>query len=422
MLFERLLSTDPSKVALKYPGGEIRYGELLRQVRERAGWLRRHPADYLLCHPSETENLVNFLALLFAGQKGVFSGKNISGKLALAEKHGLHLLDFIPSPSEEMRSAYRPAENDLFLGILRPNDILWKDYRSWFSAFPMQSEIFRVGADDRVMTVDALGYSANLNTVLHTLWLGATVVLTPLADADQWADLIRRENISSLFLVPSHYRLLPDNLVFPGVKSAVSAGEKLDPALAAKLLRIFPDACLTEYYGAAELGHITYLQNREIIGKPACAGRPFPGVSLRVRNDKIWVESPYVSPAYRRCPTVSDLGFIDQKGYLCLLGRGGKMFQRREVNPLAEEIASPASRRPTLLLHRETPKSQNELHLFLLKKALYSPLFPSPLYAENLPETSSGKINFKILAKKPVDEDATLPLRISFVINIPCPL
>ena len=431
----RFFSADPQKTALKYQGREISYGELYQEIQRRASWLRQHPADYLLCHASEAENLVNFLALIYTGQKGVFCGKNVSQerKLAYAEKYNLGLLDFIPEAPPADSTSYQPAANDYFLGIINPGKggIIWKDYQSWFSAFPAQSEVFGMHGHDRVMVVDALGYSANLNTVIHALWLGATVVLTSLREAKNWANLIRDEEITSLFLVPSHYRLLPENRIFPGLTSAVSAGEKLDPALAEKLLRIFPEARLTEYYGAAELGHISYLQNREIIEKPTSVGRPFPGVTVHIRQEKIWVESPYVSPGYRHIPTVSDLGFIDPEGHLWLLGRDGQMFHRRELNLFAEEIehtpglctaaamgspliSSLPAAPPGLQLVRDEPLSQDELHLFLLKKTTREQLSGHTLFPESLPRNSSGKVNFKILSKKPVDEDSPA--------SIPCAL
>ncbi len=426
MFFEHFLLADPSKTALKYQGRKISYGELYQEVRTRAAWLRHHPADYLLCHASEAENLISFLALMYTGQKGVFCGTNVSPelKLAYAEKYNLGLLDFIPEASADLNAPYQPSGNDCFLGILNPDKgrIIWKDYPSWFSAFPVQSAVFGMHGEDRVMVVDALGYSANLNTVIHAFWLGATVIMTPLREAAAWETLLRHERITSVFLVPSHYRLLPETRIFPDLTSAVSAGEKLDPELAEKLLRIFPEARLTEYYGAAELGHISYLQNREIVNRPASAGKPFPGVKIRIREEKIWVESPYVSPGYRHAPTVSDIGFIDPEGYLCLLGRDGQLFHRRRLNPLAEELEHgagfcvaeiippadvPHTAVPTLLLVREeSPLSQDELHHFLLKKTAADPLIYPLRISEDLSHNSTAKVNFKILSKKPVDEDS----------------
>lgn len=424
MLFERFLRNDPAKTALKYQGREISYGELVQEIPRRAAWLRDHPSDYLLCHSSAVENLINFLALIYTGQRGVFCGKNASKELQLAytEKYTLGLLDFIPESASAVSTPYPSSENDYFLGIILPEkgEIIWKDYQSWFSAFPVQSDTFGMHSEDRTLVVDALAYSANLNTVIHTLWLGATAVLTPLREAGNWANIIRSEAISSLFLVPSHYRLLPENIILPRVAAAVSAGEKLDRALAEKLLRIFPEARLTEYYGAAELGHISFLQNREIVEKPASAGRPFPGVTIRIREEKIWVESPYVSPEYRHAPTVADLGFLDTEGHLCLLGRRGGLFHRRALNSLAEEIGNfflfsteltpspgipPATPLLPLLLKREESLSQDELQDFLLKKMAEN---YSPEATKDLPLNSSAKVNFKIFSRKPVEEDSSV--------------
>lgn len=425
MLFDRWKNIDPDKLALKFPGKSYSYGELYAEIRKRSSGLKR--GAYLLCHHSESENLINFLAVLHKGGKAVFAGKhsNEDLKREYAHVHQLIPLDFVPKREYDLEEPYSPQKSDLFLGVLSSGStgqpkLIWKDYQAWFSAFPAQSKVFQIQADDTLLCLDAMAYSANLNAVIHGLWLGASIYLTPLQNASKWAELLKE--VSAIFMVPSHYRLLPNRGAYTHIRSVVSAGEKLEVKLAEQLLRNFPNACITEYYGAAELGHISYIQNEEIINLPTSVGKPFPGVKISIKEEKIWVDSPYVSPDYRHQPTVSDLGFIDPNGYLCLLGREGRMFNRRGLNIFAEEIeqvtllhpkireAALVSPLPDLLVLYVVPTepiSHHELRNYLLSKLSSDKLPNRVQFFHELPRSSSGKVDFKVLAKKPIEEDSS---------------
>lgn len=426
MLFERWKHIAPEKTALIHQGRSLTYEELREEVQRRAGDL--HAQAYLLCHRHELDNLLNFLAILYVGGRAVFAGKNWTpeARLNYAERFRLSLLDTVPT-GQALPEPRLSHDRDVFLGILSSGStgspkLIWKDYKAWFSAFPAQSEVFHLHSEDRLLVVDALAYSANLNAVLHGLWLGMCIHLSPLQEARYWPELL--QEATALFMVPSHLRLLPENRTYPQLRSLVSAGEKLDGRLAATLMERFPNACLTEYYGAAELGHISFIQNREILDRPNAVGKPFPGVQISIREDKIWVDSPYVSPDYRKNPTVSDLGYLDEEGYLCLLGREGRMFNRRGLNIYAEEIENlclshpwvmeaalvqPVHRPETLCLWvvTRTPLSTQEMRQFLLQKLSPDKLPNQILFTRDLPRNPAGKVDFGVLAKKPVDEDSS---------------
>lgn len=254
--------------------------------------------------------------------------------------------------------------------------------------------------------------------------MGATLVLGKLSDASKWSSQMEKLEVTATFLVPSHIRLLLENrnLKLQNLKSLVSAGEKLSAHLSQKILNTFPNVLLTEYYGAAELGHISYAQNKDILEKPTSVGITFPGVQISIIDGKIWVESNYVSPEYRNKPSVSDFGYLDEGGFLFLLGREGRMFNRRGLNIFAEEIENSALEHPLVLealaiasrekedgillyvvVSRPVPKS--ELRLFLLQKLPKQKLPNQILFTENLPRSNSGKVNFKVLSKRPVEEE-----------------
>jgi long-chain acyl-CoA synthetase len=421
MFFDKLTSVNPEKIALKLQDTEFTYASLLEEIDARTHYFLNHRADYLLSHHSILENLVNFLALIKVGQKGVFASKNSSREqnLALCEKYSLSVLDFTPPKTPRSAIDFRPKNEDVFLGILTSEKrIIWKDYQSWFSAFSIQSEVFKINSDDTVLVLDALAYSANLNAVLHALWSGATVVLTRLSDVQDWHRVVKREKVSSIFMVPSHLRLFADNNHFSEVKSVVTAGEKVDPMLAKKMYKLFPQACFTEYYGTPELGHISYIQDQDIIQRLTSVGKAFPGVSIRISENKIAIDSLYVSPEYRINPTVNDIGFLDKEGYLTLLGRDGQFFNRRKVNTFAEELDTTEviqilfvkKGSPTVditILFIVSPKiSQDKLNCFLIsRKPVQVAKKHYLLHNVHISPTSTSKVNFKIFSKRPVEED-----------------
>jgi long-chain acyl-CoA synthetase len=142
-------------------------------------------------------------------------------------------------------------------------------------------------------------------------------------------------------MVPSHLQLLRDFKLGNKIRSIVTAGEKLTANLASEIRSVFPEALLTEYYGTAELGHITFHQNSDISSNQLSVGSAFPEVQISIQNNQLYVDSPYVSPAYKKLKTVGDLGTWEN-GKLVLLGRAGKMFNRRGLNIFAQEIEQKA--------------------------------------------------------------------------------
>ncbi len=440
MIYSRIRNKaerSPEAEAIVWSGGRITYGLLLEEIRKRAFYFRDFPDTVLLSDTDEKENLLNFLTLMSIGRKSVFASRNVSSeqRAGLAAGYGAAVVSAgIPFGEGWTDIEEGRMDTDVFLGVLSSGTtgtpkVIWKDFGAWFSAFPHQSEVFSIHEQDRVFVLDALSYSANLNSALHTLWLGATLVLGSLKSAPKWAEQLREEQVSSVFMVPSHYRILADRSpVLPDIRSLVSAGEKLDPHTATALMDLFPGVLLTEYYGAAELGHIAYHQNRDIVEKPAEVGKPFPGVEIRMEGQLIRVSSPYVSPDYRKDPTVRDLGYVEN-GRLVVLGREGRMFNRRGLNILAEEVENAALRFPALreaaLVERPASGSRkslflyysgydkqqvpvNDLREFLLKILPKEKLPNAYRQLPELPHNLAGKIDFNALSRKPAEEDHSL--------------
>ncbi|HLO46054.1 MAG TPA: AMP-binding protein [Leadbetterella sp.] len=431
MFFEKIQNVDSEKIAISAEGKSITFGNILTIAQKRAGFFENKRESFLLCHSSELENLFNFFAIIAVGGRAIFAGKNLTEeqKNGISVIHNCSIIDFVPDEATERESFYKPTKNEYFLGVLSSgttgqSKLIWKDYQSWFSAFPHQSTVFGVSEQDTVFVLDALAYSANLNTVLHTLWQGAKVVLGKLSEAASWLKVFDKQEVTSAFLVPSHIRLLLAHQPFGKInlRSLVSAGEKLDAKLAKLVLDVIPGVLLTEYYGAAELGHVSYAQNQDIVEYPTTVGKAFPGVEIEIKDDKIFVESSYISPEYRSIRTVFDFGFLDSTGRLCVFGREGRMFNRRGLNIFAEEIENAALQHPfvkeavlianaqkshilELIVVVKQEISKSELQDFLLQKITKDKLPNKIVFSPSIPRNDAGKVDFRVIAKKPVDEE-----------------
>jgi long-chain acyl-CoA synthetase len=439
MLNKILSHTHTTKMALVADDRQITYAELNTIIGNRAANIPTHANGFLLNHADDLENLLTFLAILATGQKAVFGGKDTTPEQLLhyAQVHGLAILDKIEErPGNNFYSdLFSSKYSDIFLGVLTSGStgtskIIWKDYQAWESAFLHQSKVFDIQATDTVFVVNALAYSANLNMALHCLWMGGTLVLGKIREANSWSRQFRQLGVSAAFLVPSHLRLFLNYASGDiELKSMVTAGEKLDVKTAKTFLSKCPQAQLTEYYGAAELGHISFQQNQDIIDYPASVGKAFPEVEISLKDGQVWVQSPYISPGYRHSPTVGDLGIFDDQQRLVLLGRGGRMFNRRGLNIYAQEIESATLLHPKVaeavainssectsksfislhvsFLPGQTLPSRNEFYNFLLQKLAKSKLPNAVVFYEALPRNFAGKLDLSALMKKPVvEEDA----------------
>lgn len=395
----------PNKDAIVFNGVTLSYSELARRIK--ASILKPTDKDQLkvLFNSNPIDTLCEVLATN-ALKRAVIVTPN----------------DF---PSKKI-NAFQECEipSDAFIGILTSGSsgepkTVWKSNDNWELAFKHQSKIFAVGKEDKVFVLDALSYSANLNAALHILWEGGTLVLGQLKKANKWKQKLEETKVTSCFLVPSHCQLLiNEGAVNNNIRSLVTAGEKLPAKMAKELLEQFPNSILTEYYGAAELGHITYHQNADIYNFPHSVGKPFPQVRVEVKEDKVTVASPFISSEYKEIGTVNDLGYFDEGERLILKGRAGRMFNRRALNIYAQEIENFAlefdSVEKAVLVENEINQrlslyfttnnkalgnNEEELAAFL-RECLPTSKMPNFVKElKEIPHSNSGKVDFRALSK-----------------------
>ena len=227
---------------------------------------------------------------------------------------------------------------------------------SWRASFDVNADRFDISPADRVAVLGGLAHSLALYGVLEALHLGADAhVLAGVSPARQ-ARLLDSKCVTILYATPTQLRLLlTRSQTQPGVRLILCGGGALDEGTATALKTVFPNAQVHVFYGTAETSFITLARPDT---PPGCVGHPYPGVTLRLRDQHgqatgghgtIWVRSPYVALGYagpdRPLPTCEDgffatgeVGHLDADGRLWLQGRQDRLLTVSDVT-ISPEMA-----------------------------------------------------------------------------------
>jgi long-chain acyl-CoA synthetase len=187
-------------------------------------------------------------------------------------------------------------------------------------------------------------------------------------DAERTLQMIERHQLTHAYLVPTMYvRLLalPDAVRrrhdLSSMRFVASTGSPCPPEVKRAMIDWWGPV-IHEAYGASELGYMTRLDSAEALRKPGSAGRPLPGVSLAILDERgaalpqgeaglIHVHQPafadfdYIgNDAARRqmerngLKTLGDIGYLDEDGFLFIVDRSADMVISGGVNIYPAEI------------------------------------------------------------------------------------
>jgi long-chain acyl-CoA synthetase len=346
-------SAQANRICLVHGDIRLTYSELIGQT----DCLARHLAmqikkgDKVLVKRSDpVSQLQYFFAVVKAGGACVLIDGSASEAVAaeLMTQHKLNLyINECFEPAADKAPLPDIYPDDIFFGALSSGStgtpkLIWRDHQSWTSAFAAQSQAFTICPADTIYLAGSLVYTANLNSCLHMLAEGGTVAIASNSMPRTWVREIADCQAKVIFMVPANYRRLLQAMKAPlsQIRSIISAGAKLDRHTVEKLIQHFPQSGIVEYYGASELGHVSYLTAEELLNHPGSVGRAFPGVAIGIEDDVIRVESPYLAPQYRPKASVGDLGRIDAAGYLYLLGRKQGLINTGGVKVIPEQVES----------------------------------------------------------------------------------
>lgn len=236
-----------------------------------------------------------------------------------------------------------------------------RSHRSWLASLHAAAEEFPVGVDEHILVPGRLFHSLFLYAVVETLCSGATAYLLLDFEADDGVGILRCHPMTRIHGVPTMYVALcaaAGGERFPTVHTVISGGAKLSPTLRPGLAQMFPEAAITEYYGASELSFVTVSQADCPVES---VGRPFHGVEVSLRRDdgsevspgeigRLYVRSDMICSGFL-CPednnrfcaeggwaTVGDLAWRDENGCIFLAGREDGMMISGGLNVYPAEV------------------------------------------------------------------------------------
>lgn len=297
-------------------------------------------------------------------QVALAEAANALGISAIAVGPGLTVFEGFTAPPV----ASPPADpEDIFLigftsGTTSHPKAFARNRRSWSASLDAGREVFGLTPTSHTAAPGPLSHGVTLYALAETLDAGAGFVASTRFSAAGTAQVLRVGAVTRLVAVPAMIETLCQRgRSFPDITAVTTAGAKLDPALLVRAGAAFPNAVLTEYYGASELGFVSL--SRHQAGRsdapPHSVGHAFPHVDLSIRHDGVRVPdgqagtvfvrgdlaiSGYLGVAqdgFRReaaWATVGDLGRIERDGSLVLLGREGGMILSGGYNIYPGEI------------------------------------------------------------------------------------
>jgi acyl-CoA synthetase (AMP-forming)/AMP-acid ligase II len=220
-----------------------------------------------------------------------------------------------------------------------------------------------------------LHLNAGRQSAMTLLYLGGTVFLLDKFDEETFIHTIEQEQITYTIVVPAMCQRL---LRHPGLERfdrsilnfvGISAGH-LSPELAAAMMeRISPH--VYEAYASTDCGQITILTPEDRARHGDSVGRPIWAVLLRINDEngralaagqagEICLRSPMAIEGYYRNPEATaeffsdgwchtgDIGFLDDEGFLHVVGRKKNMIKSGGISIFPEEIEAVLAAHPDL--------------------------------------------------------------------------
>lgn len=324
---------------------KMTYGEGAEEIERRSSFLKEIPVRgkvSALYFTDPVEQLLYFLAVQASGGIPVLVHEYLKEEdifLLLKERP----IDLFIS-DKDFPSLSMKGKNSLFIGengnhggkgdfgVLTSGStgtpkIFFRRGESWSDFFPVQNRIFEVDGKARLFLHGSMAFTGNLNMAMAFLSEGATLCITNRLQPKSWLQRIKNEEITHVYLIPS--KLSPLSKVkssSDSLKYILTGSQLMTAALFERLERVFPSSKVILYYGASELSYISYIEGKDILQTPDSVGKPFPGISISIRNEEIWVDTPYGVEGIGRPFTCHDLGRIDETGNLHFLGRREDMY------------------------------------------------------------------------------------------------
>lgn len=219
---------------------------------------------------------------------------------------------------------------------------------------------------------------AGIAFIYNPMKMGLAALYLPRFDAGRWLELVERERPMMTMLVPAMAELLVAHPDFErrDLSSLVSVSIGSAPLAPQTLLAMqerLPDATVSNSYGMTEAGPAYIVMPREEVTKRiGSVGKPIPPMEIKIVDDagaecpagevgELHTRLPGVQREYYRDPEATaqtwtpdgwlrsgDLGYVDDDGFLYLVGRKKDLIIRGGHNVYPTDIEAVLLEHPTV--------------------------------------------------------------------------
>lgn len=308
------------------------------------------------------------------------------GVLPAASAAGVrHVLDIDDAPAMERLLSHGElapdasigADDDGFLWYTsgtsgRPKGVIWTHRAFLFNALVINRAV-GIGPQDVGLRVSPMAHNGVAGAVIGTMLRGAPVHLMSRWNAARVIDVIRGEGVTWTNFTPASARLLLEAArergidTLPSLRVVLVGAAPTPPDLLEQMTRFLPGAAIVHGAGATE-GYLAVCRPGPVSRTDGSVGEALPETELRIVGDdgsdlppgtigRVWMKSPGLMRAYWRNPEatekafqpggwvdVGDLGRMDVKGSLWLLGRQFDVINCGGYNVYATEVEAALDR------------------------------------------------------------------------------
>jgi long-chain acyl-CoA synthetase len=232
----------------------------------------------------------------------------------------------------------------------------------------LRALVYGVIEGARCLLPGPLYHSAPNSFGLRAARLAELLVLMPRFDAETMLQIIARERIEAMFMVPTMFiRLLklPEAVRrqydVSSLRHVIHAAAPC-PSDVKRAMIEWWGPIIYEFYGGTENGPVTFATSEDSLRKPGTVGRASPGAQIRILDDdgkqvptgvvgEIYARiEDYPDFVYHNLPdktaevlrdsliTLGDMGYFDDEGYLFVCDRKRDMVISGGVNIYPAEI------------------------------------------------------------------------------------
>lgn len=185
-------------------------------------------------------------------------------------------------PADVANYIYTSGSTGLAKGVVGPQRTLLDGAR-------IVSQYLRINENDKILSILPFSFDYGLNQLMTCVHTGASIVLHQFVFPKDLIDILVREQITGMAVVPSVWpKLLKPGLKkdndFGHLRYVTSGGGFHTPALLRNVSEFFPNTEIIVQYGLTESFRSTFLPFSEMAKRPGSIGKAVPEVEILVLN------------------------------------------------------------------------------------------------------------------------------------------